>query len=337
MSLFGDKSAVSPVMAALVLVIVAVVGALGVGVIMNSFSTQTADEVSAGQSADASKMELTIAGSTTVTPVVEEAAKEFMKNNPGVKFDIQPVGSGAGIVSTGEGLVDIGMASKFLDVDDKEKYPNIRTITVGGSGVVVITNGLNYNFTYEAIKTIYEDEDGKVSINDTNSDGVITSSEVDTTGTDVTVFQRSDESGTEETFAKWLGLGKQLPSTCGAKGEEGNPGVLNAVDSTQNSIGFVDYGFAEKATTAKVVNVSASGDSGPFYEPTSDNIKKELQKVFGGDKTDGPYVAKLVRPLNLLTNGEPNSIAQKFINYMNSPISAKFFHDCGYFHITELK
>ena len=61
---------------------------------------------------------LVITGSTTVLPIAQAAAEEFMKSNPDVNISVSGGGSGNGIKSIIDSTCDIATSSRF--VKDKE-------------------------------------------------------------------------------------------------------------------------------------------------------------------------------------------------------------------------
>ena len=308
--MWEDTQAVSPIVATLVLVVVAITGAAAVGTIMGTFSSDVSEESNTGELTSASSTELLIAGSTTVQPVSELLAEAYMEEHQGVKVTVQGGGSGAGVSSAGLDIVDIGAASRDVKPDELAKYPNIVTHKIGGSAVVVIVNSASSitNATKAEIKEIY--------VNGTASSGNLT--------TITAVFDRSEESGTEDTFCKWIGSTTFHSSV---EGKSGNAGVLKAVEDTPNSIGFVDFGFADGSDDVHAINLY----DGKQYFVTKDNIKAQLK-----DSTKGTYPDKLARPLNYLTNGEPNSMEQAFITFAMSPGATTYFEECGYFPVTEI-
>ena len=311
--MWEDTQAVSPIVATLVLVVVAITGAAAVGTIMGTFSSDVSEESNTGEVTSASSTELLIAGSTTVQPVSELLAEAYMEEHQGVKVTVQGGGSGAGVSSAGLDIVDIGAASRDVKPDELAKYPNIVTHKIGGSAVVVIVNeatGL-INATKAEINEAY--------VNHTFSGNLSTAS-IDT------VFKRSEESGTQDTFCKWIG-NKTDKFHDDVVGKTGNAGVLKAVEDTPNSIGFVDFGFADGSDDVRAINLY----DGKQYFVTKDNIKDQLK-----DSTKGTYPDKLARPLNYLTNGEPNSMEQAFITFAMSPGATTYFEECGYFPVTEI-
>jgi phosphate transport system substrate-binding protein len=309
--------------ATLVLVTVAIAGAAGVGMIQGTFSSSVAEDAGSSELALGSSTELLIAGSTTVQPVSELLAEAYMDEHQGVKVTVQGGGSGAGVSSTGMDIVDIGAASRDPKPEEMTKFPDIKTHKIGGSAVVVIVNGLSGNFTdKDELKNVFTlaDDAGKVDLS-VDGNGNITCA----AGTTHQVYQRAEASGTEDTFNKYL---KITIDDSKAEGKNGNAGVLKAVEDTTDSIGFVDFGFADGSTVAALNMTGVEG-----YLPTEDNIKDQL-KTDGTSTVTYPY--KLARPLNYLTNGEPNSMEQAFITFAMSPGATTYFEECGYFPVTTI-
>ena len=98
---------------------------------------------------------ITLAGSTSVAPVMEVLADEYKKLNEGAVIEIQQTGSGAGIQSTIEGVCDIGMASRALE--DDEASQGLESIEIALDGIAVIVNNENAveDITMEQIMKIF--------------------------------------------------------------------------------------------------------------------------------------------------------------------------------------
>ncbi len=98
---------------------------------------------------------INIAGSTSVAPVMEKLAEEYMKLNPDVSITVTQSGSSAGMTSAIEGACDIGMASREVKASEKEK--GLKEITIAKDGIAVIVNEENSldNITSEQVKQIY--------------------------------------------------------------------------------------------------------------------------------------------------------------------------------------
>ncbi|WP_340818426.1 substrate-binding domain-containing protein [Methanolobus sp. WCC4] len=320
--LFNDEAGVSPIVATLVLVVVAIAGAAAVGTIMGSFSSDVSDEASAAEAASGASAELLIAGSTTVQPVSELLADAYMGENAGVKVTVQAGGSGAGIASAEMDVVDIGSASE--PVDTVTEHPTLQVHQIGASAVVPISKGVTCNgpITAAEMLALYQaaDADGMVASGSLPSNLSATA--------DVQVYQREEAgSGSEECFAKWLGDKHYIDNTNATKAT-GNPGVLAAVEAgstTAPAIGFVDIGFVED-TTVEIINVGAGTD----FDDNNDEALLQLQ----GETSTFP--AKLTRPLNYLTLGEPSSIEQSFIDFATQPAQKGIFSEVGYYSLYDL-
>lgn len=320
-----NEHAVSPIVATLVLIVVAVVGAVAVGTIMGTFSSDVADQNSAGDVAGASATEVLIVGSTTVQPASEALAKEYMKLHPGIKITVQGGGSGVGISAAGQNIADIGSASRTLKDAEKADWPLLETHQIGGSGVAIIVDSASAitGVTKAGLTECYAvatdgDGDSIIGWTDAGVTGVIETGELaDDDGAgprvEITMYQRSESSGTEETVAKdYLGAyGGNFDSDVTAKGASGNQGMLTAIaggSAVDERLGFVDYGYVDSTVNVLTVDTKICDE---------DHILESLKGVPDSD-TDS-YVAKLARPLNYVVNGQPNSVVKNYIEFCQGP------------------
>lgn len=310
-----NEDAVSPIVATLVLIVVAVVGAVAVGTIMGTFSDDVGSTVNSDDVAGAvgPAGEVLIGGSTTVYPVSEELAKAFMTEHPGVRISVQGGGSGVGITSAKMGLVDIGAASKAVS------DPDLTTIQIGGSAVVVIA-GTSVTATDVTKADLMNALTGTWNI----------------AGADHFV-QRAESSGTEETFAKWVtdGSEKSLDAYTGNKNvtATGNPGVLQSVEDNPTYIGFVDAGYGLPAAADGDVKVLDINLNGTVKDASEASILLSLKGT--ADSDSDSYVSALTRPLNYLVKGTPSSTVQSFIDFARSPAAIEYFNDVGTYSILQ--
>jgi len=323
--LFNNDKAVSPVVATLVLVVVAIIGAAAVGVILGTFSSDVSDEASAGETSSATSTELIVAGSTTVQPLSVELAEAYMADHKGVKITVQGGGSGAGVSSVGMGIVDIGAASRDIKDTEKADYPTLKEHLIGGSAVVVIANAgvTPFSASQDDLFVAYRDN------TPTTVDATITK-----------LYQRAEASGTEDTFVEWLEdrngvvAGADFTMNSAVEGATGNQGVIDSVASTAGSLGFVDFGFANGNADVVILGIIDDA-SGTTYANTvidGDAIEEELSNEDGAS-----YVTSLTRPLYYITSGEPNTMQQAFISFAQSPGAADCFETVGYFPVTAFK
>ena len=64
---------------------------------------------------------ITVAGSSSVTPVMEKLQEAYMKLNKNVVIEVQQSDSTTGITSATNGVCDIGMSSRELTDSEKQK------------------------------------------------------------------------------------------------------------------------------------------------------------------------------------------------------------------------
>lgn len=60
-------------------------------------------------------------GSTSMEEVIGALGESFTKNNDGTKFTYNPTGSGSGITAVLEGRCDIGLSSRALKDEEKQR------------------------------------------------------------------------------------------------------------------------------------------------------------------------------------------------------------------------
>ena len=101
---------------------------------------------------------ITLAGSTSVAPVMEVLADNYKKLNDGVEIEIQQTGSGAGIQSTIEGVCDIGMASRSLEDEESKEGLESKQIALDGIAVIVNTDNSVDELTTDQIMKIFTGE-----------------------------------------------------------------------------------------------------------------------------------------------------------------------------------
>jgi phosphate transport system substrate-binding protein len=101
---------------------------------------------------------ITVAGSSSVTPVMEKLKEAYLAVNPNASIEIQQSDSTTGMNSVKEGICDIGMASRELK--DSEKEAGLVATVIALDGIAVIVNNENptENITTEQIMKIYTGE-----------------------------------------------------------------------------------------------------------------------------------------------------------------------------------
>ena len=100
---------------------------------------------------------ITVAGSSSVTPIMEKLKEAYLVINPDAAIEIQMTDSTAGLTSTMEGVAQIGMASRELK-DNELAELNATAIALDGIAVIVNNGNTLTGATSEQIKAIFTGE-----------------------------------------------------------------------------------------------------------------------------------------------------------------------------------
>lgn len=104
------------------------------------------------------KGKIVVAGSSSVTPVMEKLKEAYEAVNSNVEIEVQQSDSTTGMQSAIDGLCDIGMASRELK--DSETEAGLTATVIAQDGIAIIVNngsGIK-ELTSEQIKSIYTGE-----------------------------------------------------------------------------------------------------------------------------------------------------------------------------------
>ena len=217
------------------------------------------------------------AGSTTVQPVLEAIADKYMGEYTDVNIVVQGGGSSTGVKSVSDGTVDIGAASRELK--DSEQDLGLVEHILAKDGIAIATHSSQSisGLTTEQVRAIFSGE-------------ITNWSDVGGNDSEIHVIAREEGSGTRDAFEE-LVMGDAL-ITDEATLLPSNASVRTAVSNDPDAIGFLSMGYI----TADIKALSVDG-----IAATTDNAR------------NGTY--PVVRPLLLLTNGEPEGMVKDFIDY----------------------
>jgi phosphate transport system substrate-binding protein len=263
----------------------------------------TAAPASSGQ-----KQTIKISGSTTVMPIVQKAADQFMAAHPDADIQVSGGGSGVGVQAIGARTVDIGMSSREVTKDEMTKYPGFVVTPVAQDGVAVIVNPANTipYITLDQAKSIYLGKITKWS--------EITGADVPGTNNQIVVVGRDSASGTRTYFDQTV-LGTAT-ATNKMLEKNSNGAVLQTVAQTPGAVGYVSIGFVSKDVKALPIWYNAQ----KIIPPTIANVK------------DLSY--PMSRNLYVITNGQPTGLTGNFIKYILSSEGQKIVADEGYVTIS---
>lgn len=99
-----------------------------------------------------------IAGSSSVTPVMEKLTEAYQALNGNVEFELQQSDSSAGMTAVKDGVCDIGMASRDLKTSELEAGLQPQVIAMDGIAVVVSNDNPVNSLTTQQVRSIYMGE-----------------------------------------------------------------------------------------------------------------------------------------------------------------------------------
>ncbi len=258
---------------------------------------------------------LKINGSTTVNLPAAEAAEILRaERQMDIQVDTQG-GSSGGISMLGDGLVQIGMASKPVSDDDRAKYPaaKFHETHIGEDAVALIVSKDVWDagvraLSQQQIREIYE---GRIT--NWKEVGGAKSQRI-------AFFNKEPGRGTWEVFVHWVyGSPKAAPQVSFPE-VGGNEETRNKVASTRGAFSQLSSSWADGK---KVFALGIRLEDGTVIAPTNQNIATKKYP--------------LSRPLFLLTNGEPTGEARTFIDFVLSDRGQELVKKHGYLRLQDLQ
>jgi phosphate transport system substrate-binding protein len=232
---------------------------------------------------------VTAAGSTAFQPFAEKLAEQFMTKQPDVAVTVQGGGSALGIQAALSGAAQIGMADLVKLPPEAEA---LTAVVVARDGIAVVLNNANpvKDLTMDQIRDIFN---GKIS--NWKALG----------GADhkITVVSREAGSGTRSSFEKIV---KDVTLTKDAIIQDSNGTIRETVIMDANAIGYLSHGLLNEKLKAVTVH----------------GVACTTEEVVAGRYP-------IVRPVYLLTKGEPTGACKAFIDYVCSAEGQKTIKDSG--------
>lgn len=226
-----------------------------------------------------------VTGSSTIAPLVADAAKQYEASHPGVRIEVQSGGSSRGISDATSGVAELGMVSRSLK--DEEKT-DLTAHTLAMDGVCVVIHRDN------PVKQL-----DKQQLIDLYTKKITNWKDVGGNDATVVVANKAEGRSTLEVFLHYLDLDNADVKADVVVGE--NLHVIHSVVSNPNTIGYVSIGTAsaeEKAGTPIKLVVTGK------VVPTMEAVK------------DGSF--PITRPLNVVTDAETSPAARAFLDYLMS-------------------
>lgn len=114
----------------------------------------TVDDAAEPFAGDKPEGKIVVAGSSSVTPIMEKLQEAYLKLNPNATIEIQQSDSTAGMTGALDGTCDIGMASRELK---ESELAQLTSTQIALDGIAIIVNQANdlTDISTDAIKGIY--------------------------------------------------------------------------------------------------------------------------------------------------------------------------------------
>ncbi|MHB8810522.1 MAG: phosphate ABC transporter substrate-binding protein [Desulfobulbaceae bacterium] len=251
---------------------------------------------------------ITTAGSSTIHPIVDAAAKAFKANHPEVNFVVGGGGSSHGVKAAGTGEVQLGQCSRFLKDKEMQEYPDLVPFKIGLDGVAVIVNTDNglTSITKEQVQDIYtgkvtnwkelggkdtpiilvSKEEGRSTLELFQEYFNLETKEVEEAGKKMTVHKRKGDTEFSTVKATIIGANKE---------------AIAAVATKPNAIAYVSVGTAQE--------IAKKGASIRLLD--LDGVPATIENV--GNET---YPFR--RPLHVVTKGQPQGKLKEFVDFLLS-------------------
>jgi phosphate transport system substrate-binding protein len=216
------------------------------------------------------------AGATFPFPLIDTWRVEYPTVRPDVSINYQSIGSGGGVKQFTEKTVDFGASDAPLTANETQAAPGAVHIpeTIGSVVAAYNINGVQekgLRLTGPVLAGIFRGEITRwddPQIAELNPDLPLPSQ-------DIVVVHRSDGSGTTFIWTNYLskvspewnqaiGAGKSVSWPVGL-GAPGNEGVANTIQSTPNSIGYVELAYV---LTTDMDYAFLQNQAGNFVEPS---------------------------------------------------------------------
>ncbi|MDR1506526.1 MAG: phosphate ABC transporter substrate-binding protein [Treponema sp.] len=181
---------------------------------------------------------VTVAGSTSVSPLMELLTAEYKKQRGNVSFNISATGSGDGIKAVPAETAEIGMSSRELSAAETGSGIDEHLIAIDGIAVIVNSGNPVSGLTLGQIRDIYT--------------GAVTDwSQVGGRAGRIAVVSREPGSGTRGAFEEIVKFQDKL--VLGAIEFDGTGAVKAEISRNADAVGYISLGSLD--STIKALNV----------------------------------------------------------------------------------
>ncbi len=256
-------------------------------------------------------------GSSLMYPLFNEWAPAIKQAYPNINIQTASTGSGTGIAQAIAGVVQLGASDAYMSNSQLSKAQGIVNIPMA-----ISAQQINYNLP--GVKSL--------NLSGTTLAGIFTGKiqywddpalQADNSGANlphnqIVPVHRTDGSGDTFLFTSYLSAtdaswkstvgantSVNWPSVPGGLGAQGNPGVVQTLSQTPNSIGYVGISFLDQATGKGLGTAALKNQAGKFVTPDKNAIAAAASAMV--DKTPADERISLIYA--------PGADAYPIINY----------------------
>ena len=265
------------------------------------------------QDGGAEKAVIRVEGSDTMVNLAQAWAEAYNKLHPEVSVQVSGGGSGVGIASLIEGVVDMANASRSMQAKEIQrakatlgKEPKEHTVALDALAVYVHKDNPIETISLQELAEIYGEGGtitkwGQLKVQNTGC------------GSDeITRVSRQNNSGTYHYFREVV-MGDSRDFKLGSIDQSGSKDVVALVSKTPCAIGYSGMGY--HTDDVKWLKISSKKGE-PGVEPSVETVH---------DKT-----YPLARPLYIYTVGEATGPAREFLDWIMSAEGQQIVSDLGY-------
>ncbi|MGB8489554.1 MAG: substrate-binding domain-containing protein [Bacteroidales bacterium] len=258
------------------------------------------------------KGSISISGAYALYPLISALSERFMEVNPGVKIEVNRIGTGEGIADLLTGKCQIAMISRPLT--DEEISSGIWVVPVAKDGVAPIVNQKNPYLGKLLEQGISPDEFVKVFLSGNKVTwGQILGIPAPET---IDVYIRSDQSGAADIWSQFL---YKEPEDLKGSGVQGDNAMIESIRENPFSIGFCNFSYAFDAETGQRAKDIQIVPADLDFDNKIDKVEMPFANLEQAHRSLwlGFYPDQLCRELTLGCMGKPTDpVAIKFINFV---------------------
>ncbi len=247
---------------------------------------------------------LRIAGSTTVLPIVAEAAKLYRQHHTELTLTVSGGGSGVGVASVDRGHIEIGMVSRPLTEREQQQLQGrVQVIPIARDAVAIAVSRVVYEhgvtqLSLQQIAAIYR---GKI----TNW------REVGGPDSPILVIDKEPSRGTRHVFAKVV-LGDERARAPGASIITGsNNEEQSAIANSDKAIGMLSTAWLNEQVSAIAIV-----QNGKAIVPSQQNVSAGLYPI--------------QRTLDILVPNNRSETTGAFVEFLRSAQGGEIVRQVGY-------